>query len=166
MYLTEKVRIIEPYEINDLKNMNGKYGEFRKLQYRIPKDRNDRIELLFGYSPIDRIDIRVTVTVVSDTLNVAVRILNGSKVLYERSSKELSLNRYGVLHVVIRVFLRNLCELLERVYSDSYFMCHTSTGNSPMYSDYWKLINEDYLDKQVNRLKGSISRLNKYIDQF
>ena len=165
MYLTEKVRTLQPYEIEDLKKMQGKYGEFRATQYRQSRN-NDWIEVNYEYNPQDRVNVRTTVRVDSDEISATLKITVFNKVIYERSSKGTSLSKYGVIDVVVRMFLQNLSDLIRNAYEDSYFMCHISTGNDPMYADYWKLLDEDYLDKQVDRLKKSISRLDRYIDRF
>ena len=165
MYLTEKVRTLQPYEIEDLKKMQGKYGEFRGTQYRQSRD-NDWIEVDYEYNPQDRVNVKATVRVDEDSISATLRISVSNKVVYERSSKGTSLGKYGVISVVIRMFLQNLSDLIRNAYEDSYFMCHMSTGNDPMYADYWKLLDEDYLDEQVSRLKKSISRLDGYIDRF
>ena len=165
MYLTEKTRTLEPYEIEELKRMDDRYGEFRGTQYRQSRN-DDWIEIDFGYSPADSIKVSTTIRVDTDTISATVKVLRGSRTLYERSSGGSSLSKYGVLRAVIRNFLQNLSDLLRDAYEESYFICHTSTGNDPMYSDYWELMNLDYLDKRVDRLKKSVARLNRYIDRF
>ena len=165
MYLTEKVRTLQPYEIKDLETMRGKYGEFRGTQYRQSKN-NDWVEVDFEYNPFDRVNVKSTIRVDTDTISATVKITRGNEVVYERRSKGTSLSKYGVLHVVVRMFLTDLYELIDRVYRSSYHMCHISTGNGPMYDDYWKFFDEDYLDKQVDVLKGDLARLNRYIDRF
>ena len=166
MYLTEKARTLQPYEIDELKTMKGmKYGEFRGTRYRQSRD-NDWIEIDYEYNPQDRVNVKTTVRIDKDTISATLRISVFNKVVYERSSKGTSLSRYGVINVVVRMFLQNLSDLIGNAYDDSYFMCHMSTGNDPMYSDYWKLLDEDYLDSQVSRLKRSIERLNNFIDRF
>ena len=165
MYLTEKARTLQPYEIKDLETMRGKYGEFRGTEYRQSKN-NDWVEVDFEYNPQDRVNVKTTVRVDKDTILATLKITVYNKVVYERSSKGTNLSRYGVINVVVRMFLENLSELIRRAYEESYFMCHMSTGNDPMYSDYWKLLDEDYLDEQVGRLKRSIAKLDRYIDRF
>ena len=169
MYLSESSQLLTDNDIASIKRMDGKYGNFRAVEYRTPKNIDEKwIEVVFSYSPVDRITINALVDVngEDDDIRIIVRVYNGSRALYERASKGSSLSKYGRLTYVIRSALYDISDLLDRIFSDSYFMCHTSSGQGENLSDYWKLIDEEYLDSQVNRLKKSVDALNSYIDRF
>lgn len=169
MILRERFRrdTLTKSDIEDIKKMSGKYGNFFAMKYHQPKNEDENwIEISFWQSPVNGIDIWVLISIIDDIVKANVKIQSGNKVLFERESKGKSVSSYGVLPVVFRMFLTDLSDLIKYTYSDSYFMCHLSTGDGERLSDYYKLFDEDYLDKQVKRLKDSISYLKKYIDKF